>query len=40
MSAFSGRIRHLSWLIMSPAVENTPSEGIEDAWTDMYDSAK
>ena len=29
--AFSGMIRDLSGLIVSPAVENTLSDGVEDA---------
>ena len=40
MFALSGRIRDLSGLRMSPAVENTLSEGVEDAWTQRYFSAR
>ncbi|XP_037545266.1 E3 ubiquitin-protein ligase TRAF7 [Nematolebias whitei] len=40
MFAFSGRIRDLSGLIVSPAVENTLSDGVEDVWTQRYLSAK
>ena len=40
MSAFSGRIRDLSGLIVSPAVENTLSDGVEDAQTHRWDSAR
>ena len=31
--AFSGRIQDLSLLIVSPDVENTLSDGVEEAWT-------
>lgn len=40
MLAFSGRIRDRSGLRVSPAVENTLSDGVEDAWTHRYFSAK
>ena len=36
MSAFSGRILELSALMVSPAVENTLSEGVEEAWAHKY----
>ena len=40
MFAFSGRIRELSGLKVLPAMENTLSDGVEDAWTKRYFSAK
>lgn len=40
MSAFSGSIRDLSWLIVSPAVEKTLSLGVEEACTQRYDWAR
>ena len=40
MFALSGRIRDLSGLRVSPAVENTLSEGVEEAWTQRYFSAR
>lgn len=36
ISAFSGRILECSTLMVSPAVENTLSEGAEDAWAHKY----
>lgn len=36
ISAFSGRILERSALMVSPAVENTLSEGIDDAWAHKY----
>ena len=39
MSAFSGRMRDLSGLMVSPAVENTLSDGVEDACTHRNPSA-
>ena len=38
MFALSGRIQDLSGLRVSPAVENTLSEGVDDAW--RYFSAR
>jgi hypothetical protein len=40
MFALSGRIQDLSGLRVSPAVENTLSEGVDDAWTQRYFSAR
>lgn len=37
MSACSGRTCDLSWLIVSPAVENTLSFGVDEAWTHRYE---
>lgn len=40
MFALSGRIQDLSGVTVSPAVENTLLEGVEDAWTQTYLSAR
>ena len=40
MSTFSGKRRARSTLTVSPAVEKTRSEGVEEAWTHKYLLAK
>lgn len=40
MSAFPGHRLALSRLIVSPAVENVRSDGVDDAWTHRYLAGK
>lgn len=40
MSAFSGNRQARSWLMVSPAVENVRSEGVDEACTQRYLAAK
>ena len=40
MSAFSGSKRDRSAQIVFPAVENTRSLGVEEAWTHKYEKAR